>query len=293
MSLTLPDLRICRRGDLDPALLASAQEAGAKVVESRACSVEFGDGGVTVGVEDGSASFDWLICADGARGLGRRALELGPGVESVGLGASLAGVECSTLVLFFPDVADAYLWIFPRPGGCSVGIAFSADRLSDGAAGVLLAEFVERHLGRPLAEYAGSRYRYPIPIYSPRTLAGVGRGLKHRILLVGDAAGVADPLTREGIRHAMRSGRWASEALQRGEPESYSRHLELGLEADLGGARLASELFFDGPIGQWMVPICRRHAGIRRVLADLLACRQPYRGLRRRLLRAALGAQTP
>jgi len=28
---------------------------------------------------------------------------------------------------------------------------------------------------------------------------------------------------------------------------------------------------------------------VRRVLADLLACRQPYRGLKRRLLRAAVG----
>jgi hypothetical protein len=38
-----------------------------------------------------------------------------------------------------------------------------------------------------------------------------------------------------------------------------------------------------------MVPVARFHPGIRRVLGDLLACRQPYHGLRRRLLRAAIG----
>ena len=53
-------------------------------------------------------------------------------------------------------------------------------------------------------------------------------------------------------------------------------------------AHRARGLFFEDPIGQWMVPVARRHPGIRRVLADLLACRQPYRGLRRRLLRSAL-----
>ena len=53
-------------------------------------------------------------------------------------------------------------------------------------------------------------------------------------------------------------------------------------------AHRARSLFFDDPIGQWMVPVARRHPGIRRVLADLLACRQPYAGLKRRLLTAAL-----
>jgi hypothetical protein len=35
-----------------------------------------------------------------------------------------------------------------------------------------------------------------------------------------------------------------------------------------------------------MVPLARLHPGVRGVLGDLLACRQPYRGLTRRLLRA-------
>jgi len=38
------------------------------------------------------------------------------------------------------------------------------------------------------------------------------------------------------------------------------------------------------------VPVARPHPGIRRVLGNLLACRQPYEGLRRRLLKAAVGA---
>jgi len=46
---------------------------------------------------------------------------------------------------------------------------------------------------------------------------------------------------------------------------------------------------YDEPIGQWMVPLARLHPGIRAVLADLLTCRQPYRGLCRRLLAAAVG----
>ncbi len=50
----------------------------------------------------------------------------------------------------------------------------------------------------------------------------------------------------------------------------------------------ARGLFFGGPVGRWMLPAARLHRGVRRVLADLLSCRQAYSTLERRLLREAL-----
>jgi hypothetical protein len=41
-------------------------------------------------------------------------------------------------------------------------------------------------------------------------------------------------------------------------------------------------------VGRWMLPAARLHRGVRRVLADLLACRQSYLTLESRLLREAL-----
>ncbi len=115
------------------------------------------------------------------------------------------------------------------------------------------------------------------------------QGLARRVLLVGDAAALADPLTREGIRYGMLSGLWAAESLLAGSAPSYPERLERELEKEMARAMRARALFFEGPLGQWMVPVARLHPGIRRVLSDLLACRQPYGGLRRRLLRAAVG----
>jgi flavin-dependent dehydrogenase len=109
------------------------------------------------------------------------------------------------------------------------------------------------------------------------------------VLLVGDAAGLADPVTREGIRPAMRAGRWAAQSLLDGRPEDYPHLVASGLAADMARAERAGGLFYEDRIGQWMVPVCRALPGARRVLGDLLTCRQPYRGLRRRLLRAAMG----
>ncbi len=115
------------------------------------------------------------------------------------------------------------------------------------------------------------------------------RALSHRILLTGDAAAVADPLTREGIRYGLLTGLWAAESLLAGRPRAYPERLESELEGEMERATHARDLFFEGAIGRWAVPVARAHPGIRKVLNDLLACRQPYGGLRGRLLRAAVG----
>ena len=112
------------------------------------------------------------------------------------------------------------------------------------------------------------------------------RGLARRILLIGDAAAVADPLTREGIRYGLLTGLWAAESLLAGRAAAYPERLETELQAEMEKAHQARDVFFESSIGRWAVPLSRLHPGIRRVLGDLLACRQPYTGLRRRLVRA-------
>jgi flavin-dependent dehydrogenase len=289
LSLDLSGLRIFRRRDLDRGIADAAVAAGAV---RRAAKVERLDpaaDGVRVTAEGETRAYHWVIGADGARGMSRRSLGLVPEGDSLGLGASLSGLDWKELVLAFPDLADAYLWIFPRPGGASVGIAWTAGRLSDGAARAALDAFLDRHLPPGWRGLPGPRYRYPIPVFGPWTLPNVRQALGRGILLAGDAAALADPLTREGIRYGMLSGLWTAESLLEGDPKSYPDRLAAGLSTDLEKAARARDLFFEGPLGQWMVPLCRAHPGIRRVLADLLACRQGYTGLKGRLLRAGVG----
>ncbi|MFL6233485.1 MAG: hypothetical protein ACJ76N_10165 [Thermoanaerobaculia bacterium] len=292
LALDLDGIRIFRRRDFDRALVEAALAAGAVPRRVKAERLERGEKGVRVVAEGEARAYDWVVGADGARGLSRRSLGLPPRGDSVGLGGSLSGLDWKRLVLAFPEMADAYLWIFPRPGGASVGIAYTPGRLTDLQARVALDAFLDDHLPTGWRDLPGPRYRYPIPVFGPWTLEAVRRGLSRRILLAGDAAAVADPLTREGIRYGLLTGRWAAESLLAGRAPAYPERLAAELLEDMEKAGHARDLFFEGAIGKWTVPLSRVHPGIRRVLNDLLAGRQPYTGLRRRLLGAAVGLST-
>lgn len=289
VEVDLRGIRIFRRRDFDGALAAAAVAAGAVPRSAKAERLEWGKDGIHVTAGGESRVYDWIVGADGARGLTRRSLGLEPRGDSLGLGGSLSGLEWDRLVLAFPGLVDSYLWIFPRPGGASVGIAYTAGRLTDAAARAALDSFLDRHLPAGWRDLPGPRYRYPIPVFGDWTLPAVRQALSRRVLLAGDAAALADPLTREGIRYGLLSGLWAAERLLAGDPESYPDVLAAGLSAEMEKAAQARDLFFEGSIGQWMVPAARLHPGIRKVLGDLLACRQPYGGLRKRLVRAVLG----
>jgi flavin-dependent dehydrogenase len=292
----LAGIRIFRRNDLDQAIVAAARAAGARIEPRRVEALApfgwprpgAGPCGVRVTAGGETRCDEWAIGADGARGLSRRTAGLRPQGESIGLGATLRGLTAGRLVLSFPFLADSYSWIFPRPGGVSVGIAYSPDDLGDGAARAVLDEMLDRYLPAGWRGLPGSRYRYPIPVYGPWTVPGVRLALRQRLLLVGDAAALADPLTREGIRYGMLSGLWAAECLLAGEPWRYPARLAAELGEEMERADRARGLFFSGPVGRWMLPAARLHRGVRRVLADLLACRQSYLTLESRLLREAL-----
>src|SRR5262249_46912492 len=104
----------------------------------------------------------------------------------------------------FNFIDNGYAWVFPKRRHLSVGILSMRRRCPDlqakleaylGCVGITQIQKAERH-------------GYLIPV-APRREALV-RG---RVLLVGDAAGVVDPITAEGISYAMLSGKLAAAAI--------------------------------------------------------------------------------
>jgi hypothetical protein len=109
-----------------------------------------------------------------------------------------------------------YGWIFPGPGGeanVGVGVGTLADRTVGARAVQVLPDYLDhlvrlglldRRPTRPLGRRLGGWLKMGMVGTTP------GKG---RILLVGDAAGLVNPLQGEGIAQAMTSGMAAAEAV--------------------------------------------------------------------------------
>lgn len=206
--------RLFDRAILDACLLGRCRDAGVEVRE--ACKVEAlepGAEGWRIRTRDGLTEAAWVVGADGANGITRRAANLRGGktgrlYEAV-FAASAAPHAADTLHFFFDPIAAGiagYAWIFPYPidgrrdlwkiGVMDVGVCQTSEQLR-----AWVLAFAERHgYGRPVSKLAG----WPEHFYHWRSAA-------HRpgLLLVGEAHG-ADPLFGEGIAPALAMAEFAA-----------------------------------------------------------------------------------
>jgi flavin-dependent dehydrogenase len=107
-------------------------------------------------------------------------------------------------------------------------------------------------------------------------------------MLVGDAAGLVDPLTREGIFYALLSGEMAARSIAGGGNDPtrwYRAQVNDTIVPELRRAAALKGGFFGARFSRLMVRALAESAAIRAVMVDLVGGRQPYIGLRRRLLK--------
>ncbi len=136
-------------------------------------------------------------------------------------------------VFIFGEVRLGYMWIFPKSDHLSVGIAALHPRRG------MLQKRLEKVMQRYGIHMNGGDYHgHPIPLYQRREPIAT-----QRILLAGDAAGLVDPLSGEGIRYAIKSGQLAAESILNGDVQQYPRLVRkhIGLNHSLA---LYVSLFF-------------------------------------------------
>lgn len=200
------------REEFDVAMIRAASTAGADV-EFGVAVEGFEDDGRRVAVSAGGSERTgrFLVAADGARGtLARRA-----GLPAQRMNAAIyvdvfpgnKGVLVSmgdTVLLDIGAVRRGYGWVFPKRDHLSVGVFTQAA----GAAGL------HRALAAFTRQWCAGASRTEGPFAAPVPYGGgAGRLAVGRMIAVGDAAGLADPITGEGISHAIASGRAAAEAV--------------------------------------------------------------------------------
>jgi len=161
---------------------------------------------------------NYLIGADGANSMVARTLNLRPDRDLVA--AIEVEVEVPQTVFsryarrpvfIFGELKLGYLWIFPKSDHLSVGIAALHPRR-----GELQAKLKEVMQRFNITLNDAQLHGHPIPLYTRREPIATTR-----TLLVGDAAGLVDPLSGEGIRYAIKSAQIASQTILNGHPERY------------------------------------------------------------------------
>lgn len=249
-----PLVHVTSRVRLDHHLARAAAAAGATLLEDTAV-VAWGQDESAVWVslrthQGGGPVYRtvhgrYLVGADGAdstvaRGLGRP--RPGPLAFCLEVAVPLQRARAEELTsgavdFHFGLVRGGYGWVFPGPAGLAAGVG----RLWDRRARRVRSE-LEAALHRLLGVYGltpGHPSTSPprgwlVPLGGCRRPWGRGR-----VLTAGDAAGVANPLTGEGIGPALRSG------------EAVARHIAARLAAEgrcpapsgaAGGDRLAAAL---------------------------------------------------
>lgn len=107
----------------------------------------------------------------------------------------------NTIRIDFDALAWGYGWSFPKTGSTTVGVGGLSAHTPDMK--TAMSGYLER-LGLPDETPIKGQF---IPFGDFRKIPGRGA-----VLLCGDAAGLVDPITGEGIAHALHSGQLAAEA---------------------------------------------------------------------------------
>jgi len=164
-----------------------------------------------------------------------------------------AGDAPHDLVFDFSPIVGGYGWLFPKGDHINIGVGgfvprtdhtANNDRPHEKVTRVLLNQYTLQKLGIDLAgigaHVTGQYLGLGGHAYTPRG----------RVLLAGDAAGLVDPLTGEGIHSALVSGQAAAAAILEAAggdvAAAYARHLA-SLQETLAFSHRAARSFYATP----------------------------------------------
>ncbi|MEJ7605786.1 MAG: NAD(P)/FAD-dependent oxidoreductase [Bryobacteraceae bacterium] len=284
LDLTQP-LVIYSRKELNGMLLDRAAEAGAEIEKTRILELERKSTGWGLTTRKGCIDADYCIVATGARnslrGVGT---QWAPGDTMMALGYYIPSTQDHVDIQFFPGF-EGYIWIFPRDGHLSVGIG------GKGESSRAMRSRLERYLDEKGICYRNAEfYGHVLPSLGRPSWRN-NRVAGQDWMAVGDAGGLVDPVTGEGLYYALRSADLASDALlSKGREAAAQYRSAIGSEftEDLEvGSRLAKRLFlgnfFYADVPSRMIQFMRRSPTFCNILQDLFAGTQSYLDLKPRL----------
>ena len=277
-----PPLFVVPRRELDRALRREAVKAGAALIREPVREVKPLVGG---GWQINDHAADIAVGAAGmqdplAKYLGGKFVR---GEMAFTMGRYIPGKFAPEIITcFFPE-QHGYLWWFPRPDHASFGMELPAERFDPEFVRRTMREFAARYLPGVEVE-SGKPYGWTAPAirdWSPEARRFAGADW----LLVGDAAGLCDVTTGEGISYALASGVLAADAIRQGVLQAYELRLRLEVIPELAKAARMQSKFYRPRLLNLAMWFLGRSRSLRRISGDLAHGRQSYVTLKRRTYR--------
>jgi len=216
-----PIVSMVMRDNFDIYLIDESRELGANVLENfevknaimRSNFVE------VIGKGEKKVFSKYVISADGAMGAISKKINLANKIIKIPALESEVHVDEYTFSRYknnvrfdFDILPNGYGWVFPKQKHLSIGVV----RMKKG--NIDLKEMLKYYFDFLGLEKVNKieQHGYVIPFNK-----SFSRITNERILLVGDAAALADPLTGEGISSAILSGKFAAEAIIEGGENNF------------------------------------------------------------------------
>lgn len=179
-------------------------------------------------------------------------------------------LEEAACYLDYGTVKNGYAWIFPKAGFLSVGAGMLLPKKPsqdvENNVGHILKRAIDILLESVGMEYpegvdAPKLWGHPIPYWTGMEALATSDG---RALLVGDAAGVVQPLFGEGIQYAVRSGAVAAECLSTHKVSEYTTQIANLFQEEFDTANRVGKLFHAAPLLSYKLGV-KNPAGTRLV----------------------------
>ncbi|MFA0784807.1 geranylgeranyl reductase family protein [Fervidibacter sacchari] len=229
-----------------------------------------------------------LIGADGANSVVAEQLGLKPKRRAVSIVVELSPEARErwddSIHLHFPFSLNGYAWCFPKGDHLSAGIYTRSPQIPN------WREWLHLYLANLELSDCLDRQKirgHTIPIADKRSVFHKGN-----VIVVGDAAGVADPFTGEGISWAIYTGRLAAafvRAFLEGERDAlsdYTRAVRKEVLGEMNAANRFAKILFSLP--QFSFRHFLRREPVLNNFAKLLGGEVTYRELWNKALRKGL-----
>ena len=240
------------RDVFDHFLVKRAQQRGAMLMDGqKVAQIRVSADWVEISTADNVFRSRLVVGADGAYSVVSRELGMGRSIEyNTGIESEVVVPEeelakwKSRVQMDLGCVLGGYAWVFPKRNHLSIGVGCLASKA--------------RHLNHHHQKFLNSLSigSYTIAKSSSHLIPTCTKGRlvwQDKALLLGDAAGLADPLTGEGIYNAILSAQLAAPVIEnslvRGKVglQDYQQAVEEKIMSELRIARMLSKFFFRFP----------------------------------------------